>query len=82
MKRTPRRGYSIDLVELVQGLDPRRIGVQLAQACIRHRVPVQQVAERLGVSRYTVYNWFQGVSEPRGKVHNAIMDFIAELEAQ
>lgn len=82
MKRSSRRGYSIDLVELVKDMDPRRIGVQLALACIEHRIPVQVIAERLGVSRFTVYNWFQGIHEPRGRIHNAIMDILKELEAQ
>lgn len=77
-----KRGYSIDLVELVEGMDPSRIGVRLARACIAHRIPVQTIAERLSVSRYTVYNWFQGVHEPRGRVHNAIVDILKELEAQ
>lgn len=77
-----RRGYSIDLVEAVRKQDPRRLGVQLALACVKHKVPVQAIAERLGVSRYTVYNWFEGRTEPRGRIHNAIMDILSELEAQ
>ena len=77
-----RRGYSIDLVELIQGQNPERLGVRLALACIKHRVPVQSIAERLGVSRYTVYNWFTCKCEPRGRIHNAIMDILKELEVE
>jgi len=82
MSKRNGRGYSIDLVEAVSKLNPERLGVRLALACIKHRVPVQVVAARLGVSRYTVYNWFQGVFEPRGRTQDTIMDMIKELEAE
>jgi transcriptional regulator with XRE-family HTH domain len=58
-------GYSARLIELNKKADQSMIGVQLGRACIKANVSVFDVAEKLGVSRQTVYNWFSGVSDPQ-----------------
>ena len=72
-------GYSIRLIELNKKADPKLIGVRLGKLCISNKVPVSQVAERLNVSRQTVYNWFCGVSSPHGDSLAKVRDFIATL---
>jgi len=39
-------------------------------------IPVAKVADSLGVSRATVYNWFWGVNTPLAKYEKPIRDFI------
>lgn len=61
------RGYSHNLVKLIEGADPNLIGVQLGRMCIENDISVREVAQKLGVSRMTVYHWFAGRFAPRGE---------------
>lgn len=63
--RRPYRGYSYSLVRRVRSADPAHIGVKLGNLCIEKDIPVSQVAKDLGVSRLTVYTWFEGRFYPR-----------------
>jgi transcriptional regulator with XRE-family HTH domain len=40
---------------------------------------VAQIAERFGVSRQTVYNWFAGVHEPSRELLRPILTYIKTL---
>jgi len=40
--------------------------------CIKREIPVAEVAYQLGVSRQTVYNWFEGTHFPHLDLTDAI----------
>ena len=69
-------GYSARLIELNKRADKNQLGVRLGRACIRKKVPVSEIANQLGVSRQTVYNWFCGINEPRDNVAEEIKSMI------
>lgn len=74
------QGYSLRIRDLNAKADKRKLGVRLGRACIKHDVPVMVVAERMGVTRATVYNWFCGASAPQASAVTSIEAFIASLE--
>ena len=39
---------------------PSTLGIQLARLAISREISVQEIAQLLGASRVTVYNWFAG----------------------
>ena len=53
--------------------DQSLLGVKLGKKCIGRGVSVADVANKLNVSRQTVYNWFVGLHSP----NNA---YVAEIE--
>jgi transcriptional regulator with XRE-family HTH domain len=57
-------GYSQRLVDANTNADDGSIGVYLGSRCIALGISVKDVADRLGVSRATVYNWFWGSVTP------------------
>ncbi len=59
------RGHSTLFINRVRSADLSKPVARLARACIKHNVPVVYIADDLGVTRATVYNWFAGTSEPR-----------------
>lgn len=65
-------GYSARLIELNKRADKRLLGVRLGRVCIKHNVPVADVASQLGVSRQTIYNWFTGASNPQQTFVDAV----------
>lgn len=73
-------GYSIRVAEAIKEADGSLLGVQLGRACLARDIPVSTAAKALGVTRQTVYHWFLGLSEPRGKVIDAIKSYIASLD--
>lgn len=73
------QGYTIRLAKAIDEADGSLLGVQLGRACLARDVPVSVVANNLGVTRQTVYNWFLGLSEPRGATRDAIQTYITSL---
>jgi DNA-binding XRE family transcriptional regulator len=73
-------GYTLNLVSLNKSASARSIGVKLGRTCIKHSVPVADVAERLGVSRQTIYHWFSGKSRPSEQMASKIEKLITQLE--
>ena len=73
-------GYSLKLMELNKAADKKLLGVYFGAVCIKHDVPVAEVAKKLNVSRQAVYNWFAGVSNPKAPIAMKIEKFIAKLE--
>lgn len=73
------RGYSIRVAEAVKEADGNLLGVQLGRACLARDIPVSKISETFGVTRQTVYNWFLGASEPRGKTCDAIRAYLTTL---
>ena len=69
-------GYSTAIVKLNRQVSARHLGVQLGRYCIRHSIPVQEVAEHFNVSRQTIYNWFCGTTKPRDKHVTSIKAYL------
>lgn len=74
-------GYSQRLAELNRSAGLESIGVVLGRECIKLGIPVRAVAQALGVSRMTVYNWFTGTSKPSLWGRERIADYLAQLPA-
>jgi hypothetical protein len=72
-------GYSLKLIENNEAANMASIGVQLGRKCIKHGVPVSKVAQDLGVTRQSVYNWFCGVTTPQDKLVGSVRAYIADL---
>jgi hypothetical protein len=73
------RGYSIRIAEGIKEADINSLGVQLGRACLARDIPVATVAADLGVTRQTVYQWFLGLSEPRGRSCDTIKGYLTKL---
>lgn len=69
-------GYSQSLVTTLLDADTGHLGVTLGKHCVKLGIPVAEVADSLGVSRATVYNWFWGLNTPHAKHEKPIRDFI------
>ena len=74
------QGYSLRIRDLNSKADKRKLGVRLGRLCIEHDVPVSVVAQRMGVTRATVYNWFCGASAPQADATTLIETYISSLE--
>jgi hypothetical protein len=72
-------GYSAKLIYLNKRANGWLLGVRLGRACIRNNIPVAEVAEELGVSRQTVYNWFIGARSPQSGIAPDVRDYIDSL---
>lgn len=75
-------GYSARLIELNKRADKRLLGVRLGRVCIKHNVPVADVASTLGVSRQTVYNWFTGDTSPQRVIAPAVQSLLVSFNPQ
>jgi hypothetical protein len=75
------RGYSSSFIRLIHMSQPKVYPAvsALGQVCLQHEVPITVVAEMLGVTRATVYNWLTGVTAPRGPHYARIPKVIKEL---
>lgn len=59
------RSYSVSMVTAVRlahgpNEEEANLGPKLGLLCIANNLSVTDVAEALGVSRYTIYRWFTG----------------------
>lgn len=72
-------GYSQRLIDANKKADVKSLGVALGRICIELEISVNEVAERLGVSRATVYNWFWGTSVPDPTRSSRISKLITSL---
>jgi DNA-binding transcriptional regulator YiaG len=73
-------GYSLNLMLANKAADGKHIGVALGRICIKTGLPVSVVAQRFGVSRQTVYNWFEGLTTPTNQSIEPIKQLIATLK--
>lgn len=69
-------GYSRQTIEANKSADKRLLGVMLGRVCIAGNVSVSTVAKKFGVSRQTVYNWFEGKHGPKPELIRPIDMFI------
>jgi hypothetical protein len=70
-------GYSQRLIEANKVADDS-LGVALGRLCIERNIPVNTIAEYLGVSRATIYNWFWGASNPSKQHSELIVSFVRQ----
>jgi AcrR family transcriptional regulator len=70
-------GYSQSLAEANKKADVKSLGVALGRFCIVRGISATKVAEALGVSRTTVYNWFVGEFTPSLDHNEQIERFMA-----
>lgn len=73
------RTYSTALKEAVNDPATYRLGVDLADACIKANIPALYVAQVFQTSRQTIHTWFRG-GAIRPKKRPRIEAFIALLE--
>lgn len=73
------QGYSLKLRDLNRRAPSTLLGVRLGRVCIKHDIPASRVADEMGVSRQTVYNWFRGTSQPNASLITRIERFISAL---
>jgi transcriptional regulator with XRE-family HTH domain len=76
------RGYSRKFVDANKKADPLHVGVQLGRICLERDIPVQDVAEYIGVSRQAVYQWFLGRTKPQPSKRDALWELLARLTAK
>lgn len=72
-------GYSLLTIQRNKTADVSKLGVALGRVCIERCIPVTEVAERLKVTRQTVYKWFDGSSNPGQSYVHEIASFMASL---
>jgi transcriptional regulator with XRE-family HTH domain len=72
-------GYSQRLVDANTNADASSSGVYLGSRCIKLGISVSEVADKLGVSRATVYNWFWGSVTPRASHTTKIDKYLHAL---
>lgn len=72
-------GYSQSIVAANKRASTKLLGVALGRLCIANDVPVRMIAEHIGVSRQTIYNWFEGRHEPSKDVVLAVEKLIDSL---
>ena len=75
------QGYTIRVAEAINNADGKLLGVQLGRLCLQHNVGVGVVANRLGVTRQTVYSWFTGKSKPNHTCMSVVEKMVRELSA-
>ena len=75
-----RKGYSHALTVALQTdpTNPHPVA-RLGRQCVTRDLPVSHVANALGVSRQTVYNWFWGRHAPSDAQTQAILDLLRQL---
>ena len=71
------RGYSTSFVAAIAHGQLSDLMFQFANECVVREISVSAVAERLGVTRTTVYAWFTGKAEPRMRHQEKIRQILA-----
>ena len=72
-------GYSAKMVALNQQADRENLGVRLGRACIKKNIPVSTVANTLGVSRQTLYNWVVGKRSPQPMMVDLVARYLERI---
>lgn len=73
-------GYSQRLVDANKKANAKSLGVALGRLCIDLEIPVSTVAEKLDVSRATIYNWFWGLTTPNSNKASAVAKMVLSLK--
>jgi DNA-binding XRE family transcriptional regulator len=78
-------GYSIAFAEHVKALrkaHPDNPLYELGMLCIAHDISIVELADRLGVSKQAVYDWFDGNYEPKPETVERIHTQIKKLKTK
>lgn len=73
-------GYSQSLVAANKKANAKSLGVALGRLCIKHGIPVTEVAKELEVSRMAVYNWFLGTHSPTSSLKSRVLAYADSLK--
>lgn len=73
------KGYDSLFVQRVEAADQHPLVWYIAELCIQKNVPIVYVAEQVGVTRATVYNWMLGKSMPRERHLEQMPKVISKL---
>jgi hypothetical protein len=73
-------GYSLRLCDLNRRAPSNLLGVRLGRVCIEHNIPVTEVAQKMKVTRQTVYNWFAGTTTPLPRLTASIVAYIISFD--
>jgi hypothetical protein len=73
-------GYSQSLVAANKKANAKSLGVALGRLCIKHGIPVTEVAKELEVSRMAVYNWFLGTHSPTSSLKSRVLAYVDSLK--
>ena len=73
------RTYSTDLVDTVKETSTYRLGVDLADMCIKANIPASYIAQVFNTTRQTIHTWFRG-GHIRHKKRAKIETFIQLVE--
>jgi len=76
-----KNGFTQRIVKEIKNANPMLVGVELGQLCLDRGYSVVEVAEVLGVSRQTVYNWMIGRNKPRLKYEQQVRELIVKLRS-
>lgn len=72
------RPYSQKFIDEAFSKNTHRVGIQLAQECVKANLPAKYVAQALNVSRITIHHWFRGAIL-RGKNEELALAMISLL---
>lgn len=72
-------GYSVSVQRRNAEADDASVGVRLGRVCIQRDIPVSEVASRFGVSRQSVYDWFDGTYVPAPALRLAIEEYLSSI---
>tara|TARA_R100000995_G_scaffold15774_2_gene6210 strand:+ start:399 stop:704 length:306 start_codon:yes stop_codon:yes gene_type:complete len=73
------RPYSDKFLLGLQYADPNKLGIQLAQLCVKSNLPTMYLTDIFGVSRQSIHNWFRG--KPIRKKHQKlILEFMDKVK--
>lgn len=73
-------GYSLLMAKRISEADTRLAGVRMGQICVKRSIPVKDVAEYFGVSRMTIYSWFQGHTSVPEKHMEKLEKIVSKLQ--
>jgi hypothetical protein len=73
---TDNRGYSKKIISANTEASGKNIGVQLGRYCISRDIPVSEIANYLGVTRMSIYGWFDGTCIPLPKHEEKIAEIL------
>jgi transcriptional regulator with XRE-family HTH domain len=57
-------GYTMYMQQTNKSANAKNLGVKFGRHCIKNNISAAKLAEKFGVSRQTIYNWFSGRHEP------------------
>jgi len=71
-------GYSLSTVKRNKAASIKNIGVRLGRIAIKKDVPVDEIANHLGVSTVSVYAWFYGTYNPKPNIVDKLTKFLSK----